>query len=114
MGDWLILWFRKPRVYRPASATIDGDRRAGTVPIRTKTMNTIIQDACGQQAQCSPFGNTDFVSVKEAAVRTNTGEETIRKAIRAGRIPAYGTRGRIRVRIADVVPVYVSRRKAAH
>jgi excisionase family DNA binding protein len=84
------------------------------LPIRTNTMNTTIQNAYGERTPLATFGDTCFVSVREAAARTNTGEETIRKAIRAGKIPAFGTRGRLRVRIADVVPQYVSRRKAAH
>ena len=75
-------------------------------------MNTIFNDVRAQVAP-STFSNTGLVSIKEAAARTNTGEETLRRAIRAGKIPAYGTRGRLRVRITDVMPQYVPERIAA-
>jgi excisionase family DNA binding protein len=75
-------------------------------------MNTIFNDVRAQVA-LSTFSNTGLVSIREAAARTNTGEETLRRAIRAGKIPAYGTRGRLRVRITDVMPQYVPERIAA-
>lgn len=62
-------------------------------------------------ASLSP--STGFFSIREAAAMTKTGEETIRRAIREGRIPAYGTRGRLRVRLSDLLPTYVPQRKAA-
>ena len=57
--------------------------------------------------------STGFFSVRDAAAMTQTGEETIRRAIRAGRIPAYGSAGRLRVRLSDVLPQYVPQRKQA-
>jgi excisionase family DNA binding protein len=64
-------------------------------------------------APLTNFGSGLF-SIREAAVMTKTGEETIRRAIRAGMIPAYGSRGRLRIRLSDVLPVYVPQRKATH
>jgi excisionase family DNA binding protein len=61
-------------------------------------------------APLANFGSGLF-SIREAAVMTKTGEETIRRAIRAGSIPAYGSRGRLRIRLSDVLPVYVPQRK---
>ena len=52
-----------------------------------------------------------FYSVSEAAAISNCSEESLRRAIRERRIPAFGTRGRIRVRLNDVLPCYVSMRK---
>jgi predicted site-specific integrase-resolvase len=40
-------------------------------------------------------------------------EETIRRAIRAGKIPAYNSRGRLRVRLSDVLQPYAPQRKGA-
>jgi excisionase family DNA binding protein len=60
------------------------------------------------------FGAGGFYSVSEAAAMTKTGQETIRRAIRAGRIPAFGTKGRLRVRLSDVMPEYVPERSRAH
>jgi excisionase family DNA binding protein len=68
------------------------------------------------RTQLAPLGilSSAFVSIREAAAMTRTGEETIRRAIRARRIPAYGTRGRLRVRLADVLPQYAPQRKGTH
>ena len=57
--------------------------------------------------------STGFFSISQAAAMTNTGQETIRRAIRAGRIPAFGSRGRLRVRLSDVLQPYAPQRKAA-
>jgi excisionase family DNA binding protein len=48
-----------------------------------------------------------FYSISEAAAMTKTGEETIRRAIRERRLPAFGARGRLRVRLSDLMPQYV-------
>lgn len=57
--------------------------------------------------------SSGFFSIAEAAAMTKTGQETIRRAIRAGKIPAYGSRGRLRVRLSDVLQPYAPQRKAA-
>jgi excisionase family DNA binding protein len=77
-------------------------------------MNTAMNSSQAR-ALFSPLTSisTGFFSIAEAAAMTKTGEETIRRAIRAGRIPAYGTRGRLRVRLSDVLPKYAPERKAA-
>jgi excisionase family DNA binding protein len=66
--------------------------------------------------QFSSLGSmsSGFYSVGEAAAMTKTGEETIRRAIREGRLPAFGTRGRLRVRLSDLMPQYVPRGNAPH
>jgi excisionase family DNA binding protein len=71
-----------------------------------------LNEARAKLAPLANFGSGLF-SIREAAVMTKTGEETIRRAIRAGSIPAYGSRGRLRIRLSDVLPVYVPQRKAA-
>jgi excisionase family DNA binding protein len=67
------------------------------------------------RSQLAPLGTPagGFYTIREAAAMTKTGEETIRRAIREGRIPAFGERGRLRVRLADILPQYVPKRKAA-
>ena len=57
--------------------------------------------------------SSGFFSISEAAAIVNAGEETIRRAIRAGRIPAYGSAGRLRVRLSDLMPQYVPKSKKA-
>jgi excisionase family DNA binding protein len=52
-----------------------------------------------------------FFTISEAAAKTHTGQETIRRAIRAGKIPACGMRGRLRIRLGDVLSPYVPQRK---
>lgn len=66
------------------------------------------------RTQISALGSlgTGFYSIREAAMMTKTGEETIRRAIREGRLPAFGARGRLRVRLADLMPQYVPRGNA--
>jgi excisionase family DNA binding protein len=59
------------------------------------------------------IGEHEFVSIAEAAARTKTGQETLRRAVRAGRLQAFGSRGRLRVRIADVLRPYAVKRKEA-
>jgi len=61
-----------------------------------------------------PSVSTAFFSIREAAAMTKTSQETIRRAVRAGKIPAYGARGRLRVRLSDVLQSYAPQRKAAH
>ncbi len=56
--------------------------------------------------------STGFFSIAEAAMMTKTSQETIRRAVRAGRIPAYGARGRLRVRLSDVLQPYAPKRNA--
>jgi hypothetical protein len=57
------------------------------------------------QAGSHEFGG-GFWSVPDAAAITKRSPWAIWRAIRSGRIPAYGTRGCIRVRLADVMPPY--------
>lgn len=56
------------------------------------------------------FGSSLY-TIREAALLTKTSEETLRRAVRAGSIQAYGTAGRLRIKINDVLPAYVPRRK---
>jgi excisionase family DNA binding protein len=66
------------------------------------------------RSQVAPLGSlsSGFYSIHEAAMMTKTGEETIRRAIREGRLPAFGARGRLRIRLADLMPQYVPRGNA--
>jgi excisionase family DNA binding protein len=47
-----------------------------------------------------------WMSVKDVADYLNLSEWTIWRWIRTGRVPAFGSRGCIRVRPRDVLPVY--------
>jgi excisionase family DNA binding protein len=68
------------------------------------------------RSQFAPLGSlaSGFYSIREAAAMTKTGEETIRRAIRDGRLPAFGARGRLRVRLSDLMPQYVPQGNASH
>jgi excisionase family DNA binding protein len=70
----------------------------------------------GGRPQLPSLGSfaSGFYSVSEAAAMTKTGEETIRRAIREGRLPAFGARGRLRVRLSDLMPQYVPQGNAPH
>jgi excisionase family DNA binding protein len=59
-----------------------------------------------------PSVSTAFVSIREAVAMTKTSQETTRRAVRAGKIPAYGARGRLRVRLSDVLQPYAPQRNA--
>jgi excisionase family DNA binding protein len=74
-------------------------------------MTPSLSQACSQISQLGSL-TTGFYSIHEAAMMTKTGEETIRRAIREGRLPAFGARGRLRVRLADLMPQYVPRGNA--
>ena len=76
--------------------------------------DSLKQNLTQARTKLAPLANfgSGLFSIREAAVMTKTGEETIRRAIRAGSIPAYGSRGRLRIRLSDVLPVYVPQRKA--
>lgn len=76
----------------------------------TPTINRLAQ----ARATLAPVAtmSSGFFTISEAAAMTNTGQETIRRAIRAGKIPAYGSRGRLRIRLSDVLSPYVPQRKA--
>jgi excisionase family DNA binding protein len=77
------------------------------------TTNDMTQKLTQARAVLAPLGQmaSGFLSIREAALITKSGEETIRRAIRRGSIPAYGVKGRLRVRLQDVMPVYVPQRK---
>ena len=49
----------------------------------------------------------EVVSVAEAALAVGLSEETVRRRIRRGQIPAWGMKGTLRVRVADLLPPYV-------
>ena len=77
------------------------------------TTNDFVSGPRASLAPVSPFGSGLF-SIREAAAMTNTGDETIRRSIRKGLIPAFGTPGRLRVRLSDLLPKYVPQRKGKH